>query len=391
VKYRSLFSLLPAVAACALFATLAAAPVHSQSNGPDYSQVSDFLNGERSLFNITDLQIASYNSQSGIWTTPITTSNSQQTTLSSFETTLTADSTQLRSFSARMFHQPQAVTITTVHASKVDAGPTSGRFIFFVQSGIPGNNNYASFNYEPLASGDDPHVTSGATANFTLDGYDDLAISFDDGRLLVATPNDRNNFQGGFRQRITTSLDVLKDMAAGDFKGDGKREIAGLTTQGVPNGGLKLVVYTVDPQSLAVTPASSLTLKTPDASTNNPITYVSMARGRFNGAGYDQLAVAFATDSGPVTVEVIGFAPNTLTPNEAPPFNWVGLTISSGSIQVKTGQFALQATPARAWSPYDQIVTSFVTQPYHPDQPAKVSRYLRSTPRASRSKFSRWG
>jgi hypothetical protein len=51
---------------------------------------------------------------------------------------------------------------------------------------------------------------------------------------------------------------------------------------------------------------------------SNPITYVSMARGRFNSAGHDQLAVTFNVNSGVPIVEVVDFALNTLNPVEGP-------------------------------------------------------------------------
>jgi hypothetical protein len=112
-----------------------------------------------------------------------------------------------------------------------------------------------------------------------------------------------------------TQADKLNDMVAGDFKGDGNHEIAGLTI--LPSGGLKLEVYTVDPGSLTTNLASALALTTPDT----PIapSKVSMARGRFTSANHDQLAVAFASNSGKAHVEIIDFKPNTLTPFEASP------------------------------------------------------------------------
>jgi hypothetical protein len=47
-------------------------------------------------------------------------------------------------------------------------------------------------------------------------------------------------------------------MTAGDFKGDGQHEIAGLS---FTVAGIQLVIYKVDPNSLAIT--SSLVLTTP--------------------------------------------------------------------------------------------------------------------------------
>jgi hypothetical protein len=54
VKHRSLFSVCLAVTACALFAT----QLQAQSNqNPDFTNVDDILNGERTLLQVTDVEI----------------------------------------------------------------------------------------------------------------------------------------------------------------------------------------------------------------------------------------------------------------------------------------------------------------------------------------------
>jgi hypothetical protein len=75
--------------------------------------------------------------------------------------------------------------------------------------------------------------------------------------LLVLTPKDLNNAFANFNEAIV-SVDALSAMAAGDFKGDGNREIAGLNIQS--DGTLKLEIYTVDPKSLTPTLATTLPL-----------------------------------------------------------------------------------------------------------------------------------
>lgn len=75
-----------------------------------------------------------------------------------------------------------------------------------------------------------------------------------------------------------------------------------------------------------------------------------MASGRFNSAGHDQLAVAFATNSGAPIVEIVDFALNTLDPVEGPQLTPSTVTVPAGYLQVQTGQFALPGDP------YDQIV-----------------------------------
>jgi len=334
-----------ALLAAGLAAALGGVTVHAQDAGPDYSQVSDFLNGQRTLLQITDLQVVSYTQNGAIVPNSINTKDSQGTLIPGSPLKLSSnDSLGLHLYSAHMMNQPQAVTITTVHNQ---SDPSKARFMLYFQNVL----NVGSTPIFPFPSSPnyDPVVTTGAVADFTLDGYDDLALALDDGGLLIMTPSDVNIISKGFRQSSAT-LEKLKDIAVGDFNGDGRREIAGLTV--LPTGGLKLAVYTVDPDSLSVAPASSL-IVTADASANPPVTHASIARGRFSNAGHDQLAVAFATDSGPVYVQIIDFEANTLIPHIASPApgtpSLPGVTISDGFIQVKTGQFALPGNP------YDQI------------------------------------
>ena len=344
-------------------AVLASGPVHAQtSHDPDYSKVADVLEGQRTLLQVTDLMVTAYDQKLGnFYSNPITTSNSQQTPQMQYRWFADAQAAG-PSYSARMYNQPYATTITTGYKDVYPAGGgTPPYFDLLLQNGT---NTSKWQLYRPLPAGDSPTVASGVAADFNLNGYDDLALSLNDGRLLIVTPKDATNIKGGFRTSLTP-LDVLSDMTAGDFKGDGGREIAGLA---ISNGGLKLVIYAVDPQTLTVTPATFLTLTTPGAGPSAPITLASIARGRFNSAGHDQLAVAFTTVAGPAYVEVIDFqfiggvlSAREASPAPASPAGNIGFPY--GYIQVKTGQFGLPNNP------YDQIV-------YHSSSPQNGGRFF---------------
>ena len=325
---------------------LAAISIQAQTNDPDYSNVSDFLSGQRTLLQITDLQVASYNTGSGtLWITPVQTANSQQTTQPqrSFQTFSLNGQYQTFSFSVRMFNRPQATTFTAIHTIADD--PNANNTFLMRDDGVA---------WFPLARGDNPFVSGGVAADFNLDGFEDLAVAFQDGRIMVGAPDNVNDLDAGWHQTVS-SIDTLLDLTAGDFNGDGKTEIAGLTF--APNGGLKLVIYTVDPVTLAVTPASSLVLTTPGSSNSNQIGYASLSRGRFNTPNYDQLAVSFATTSsqagqsgGPAYIEVVDFTPGTLNPREGPQIEPSSNINTFGFFQVKTGKFNFPTNP------YDQIV-----------------------------------
>lgn len=320
-----------------LVTALASLPAHAQTtSSPDYSNVSDILNGQRTLLPVTDIMINLYDQKNGrIYSTPITYSNSQPATGNQFSWATAAKSAG-PSFSALMWNGP-ATNITVVNGDVNNAAQKSSLVLLF-QTGT-NTANWQSFY--PFDLGDNPNITSGAAADFTGDGFDDLALSTDDGRLLVMTPRDVNYPLSSFNENVT-SVDTLRALAAGDFKGDGGREIAGLSVQ--QDGGLKLVIYTVDPNTLAVTPApNSLTLRTPGASASSPITFVSMARGRFTNTNHDQLAVGFAVNSGPAYIDVIDFTPSTLTPYEASPQlgSPSNTPMSGGFMQVFSGKFNL--------------------------------------------------
>jgi hypothetical protein len=323
-----------------------AVSVQAQASDPDYSNVSDFLSGQRTLLQITNLQVASYNTGSGtLWITPVTTANSQQTTQPqrNFQTFSLNGQYQTFSFSVRMFNQPQATTFTTIHTVSDD--PNASNTLLLTDAGA---------GWFPLTRGDNPFVSGGVAADFNLDGFEDLAVAFQDGRIMVGAPNNVNDLNAGWHQTIS-SIDTLLALTAGDFNGDGKQEIAGLTF--APNGGLKLVIYNVDPVTLAVTPASSLVLTTPGSSDSNQIGYASISRGRFNAPNYDQLAVSFATiadqagqPGGPAYIEVVDFTPGTLNPREGPQIEPSSNINTFGFFQVKAGKFNFPTNP------YDQIV-----------------------------------
>jgi hypothetical protein len=344
-----------------LMAALASVPVEAQTNcpqvtsGPDYCHVSDFLNGQRNLLNVTDLSVVYLDPSDGPNYTLITTSNSQQTVATSFQYGLQGidSSKPILEFSAHMFNQTSASTITTLHNY-------DGYFALWLQN-IASNGGTSAWT--PLALGDDPGVSCGVVADFTQDGFDDLALGLADGRILVVSPNSTDPlaqpYSGSFHStNPITTLNLLLAMAAGDFNGDGRKELAGLTVvpYDQPGGGsLVLVIYTVDPQSLAVTTISKLPLTMPsNVNGSNPITRASIARGKFNTLAHDQLAVAFATNSGPTIVEVIDFTPNPLTPVEKlPALTASTVSIPIGYLQIQTGQFGLAANPS---NPYDQVV-----------------------------------
>ena len=314
------------------------------AQNPDFSNTDDILHGNRTMLNITDLQVVNV-SGNGLNFSQLLTSNSSVTKTVSFPASLPGDiynPYRVKSFSGLMFNQPQAVSVTEVSATQTASN--SYLVTTNIQNAGPWFSGVSDFSAD--------FFTAGAMADFNNNGLDDFAFSLNDGSIRIATAADVNNpwagSSGPFKLGPASTVDVLTDMTAGDFKGDGQHEIAGLAFTDVD--GIKLVIYTVDPTTLAISPASSFVFGTP---LGFKIQYASIARGRFNTTTHDQLAVTFSSAAGPSIVQIIDFMPNTLTPNGGPQLTASTVSIPGGYLQVKTGKFGLGAA---ASNPYDQVV-----------------------------------
>ncbi len=357
-----------ALLASIVVGAVASVPAQAQAtcppstSGPDYCHVSDFLNGQRSLINVTDIELVSVDPNVGPVFHEISTSNSQQTPPQTYNYNLRGldASQQPVNFSAHMFNQPAAITATTLYSY-------NGSFALWLQN-VASSAGIAAWT--PLAPGDEPAVNGGAVADFTQDGFDDIALALADGRILVVSPNSTDPaaqpFGGSFHSsNPITTLNVLQAITAGDFKGDGRKEIAGLTV--IPSdqpggGGLELVIYNVDPTTLAVTPAAPpLVLTSPDSSPQVPVGGAAIARGRFTSKGHDQLAVVYGVPDAPqVRLELIDFDSGTLNAHEVSYINpsEPGTPTSLGGVlQLQAGQFGLPNNT------YDQVV--FNTGNFH--------------------------
>ena len=326
----------------AAIAIAASSPMLAQSNqNPDFTNVKDILRGNRTLLSITDLQVVGF-SNSGLSFNQLTTANSSMTAKPSFPAALPSDVYNpfgVKSFSGSMFNQSQAVTVTQLNAVQTSSE------LYLVTTNIQNAGPW----YSPVTSPTGYPFAAGAMADFNQDGYDDFAFSFGDGNIGIATAADVNNPSAGssgpFKLGPYATLDRLADMTAGDFKGDGQHEIAGMSFTQVD--GVQLVIYTVDPNSLAITPASSLVFNTP---LGYAMQYASIARGRFNTTTHDQLAVTFSSAQGPTIVQIVDFTNGTLTPVGGPQFTASTVAIPGGYLELKTGKFGAPGNP------YDQVV-----------------------------------
>ncbi|HET8824090.1 MAG TPA: DVUA0089 family protein, partial [Terriglobales bacterium] len=202
-----------------LLAALATSPVQAQSD-PDFTNVKDILHGNRTLLQITDLQVVTWTKDSTqLNFNQLLTSNSSVTKTSSSSANIPPDIYNpygTKSFSGSMFNQPQPVTVTEVAAEQTESN------LYLVTTNIQNAGPW----FSPIQEYNAFQFTAGAMADFNNDGYDDFAFSFDDGNIAIATAADVNNpwagSSGPFKLGPLTQLDKLTDMTAGDFKGDGQ-------------------------------------------------------------------------------------------------------------------------------------------------------------------------
>src|SRR5690242_5655228 len=113
MKDRSLLSLSLAIAVCAFFA----GPLQAQQKNPGFSNVNDILQGDRTLLQITDLQVAGLGKDNFAYLYHATTSNSSvaKTSLTPTYLPVTDGPNALRAFSGWMFNQPEAITVAAIN------------------------------------------------------------------------------------------------------------------------------------------------------------------------------------------------------------------------------------------------------------------------------------
>ncbi|MBV8708873.1 MAG: VCBS repeat-containing protein, partial [Acidobacteriaceae bacterium] len=208
-------------------------------------------------------------------------------------------------------------------------------------------------------SGANGDVTfSAAVGDFTGDGYADFAVNFgpgdETGKMVIfsgANPDGSQNLRFGPARTQADGQETLLAMTAGDFNGDGRMEIAGLAYK--RSGKYTVVIYTVDPTTLAISKAAELVPSYTGEDPGQALLYFSMASGHFTSATHNQVVLAYARANTDVKIEVLDFAPGSLQPIEASIFQTAsGFLPQGGFIQVETGRFTLA-------SPYDQLFFGF--------------------------------
>src|SRR5215469_13337749 len=172
-----------ALLTCSLFTGQSNAQSQSTTN-PDFSNVNDILYGNRTLFSIQDLQIVSVQPDpldnkgaNAVTAFPVTTSNSNPTNAPS-QWVSPAGSDQPKVFSGRMFNKPSATVVVALNGNVPSEFYRTDLAVVSPQS-VQG----PVVNVHPQGG-----VPNGVMADFDGDGYDDLALSYNDGFMVIASP-----------------------------------------------------------------------------------------------------------------------------------------------------------------------------------------------------------
>jgi hypothetical protein len=315
------------VAATALIAILFAQPAIAQLNpcvpGQScFTDVTDILNGQRHLLRTDDLLIGG---QFGAVFAGAILDTTNSTVTTSAASSLTGNNNGCVDFtptfrtaaSARMFNLNHDVTMSVACwggfpytlALYFDPDPDLPKPLFV-------NTNFGDRQ-------DDNFQLFSTVADFTGDGYDDVALVGMTANAdhfvpsaVVLTAVDPNAPSKGVRAGNPNFFDFPSveplSAVAGDFTGQGHPVIAILgrnDNSGNP-GGLGIQFYTVDPVTLEIgLPtnglANTFTLNLPEG--NGFVAAASLVVGRFGNTTHDQLALVYSVPRGTAKIVTIDF------------------------------------------------------------------------------------
>ena len=324
---RSLVAAFHFAVAAALLAILAAPPAIAQLNpcvpGQScFSDVSDILNGQRHLLRTDDLlmagQFGDVFAGAALDTTNSAVTASAASSLSGHSSACPDFTPTFRTaVSARMFDLNHDVTMSVACWGGF---PYTLALYFDPDPDLP-KPLYVNTNFGDRA--DDNFQLFSTTADFTGDGYDDVALVGMTANAdhfvpsaVVLTAVDPNVPGKGIRAGNPNFFDFPSveplSAVAGDFTGQGHPVIAilGRVDHGGDPAGLGIQFYTVDPVTLDIgLPtnglANTFALNLPEG--NGFVAAASLAVGRFGNTTHDQLAVVYAVPRGTAKIVTIDF------------------------------------------------------------------------------------
>lgn len=227
---HTLSSLTVTILLTAFLSTLGAVP--AQAN-PDFSNVTDILQVRRNLLAIDDLAISwqTINPDNLLLSSLLTENGSVQLPLLTVNLAIADNNTTIIPFTLMgwMFASLNFdVTVTVINN------------VYFIHSkaDLPAlaSGGLRGLSFRP--------ITAAAMGDFDGDGYEDIAVA--SGNVLsLHTAADVNDPSQGLKFIADIAVDTIPDgffihLTVGDFKGDGKAEIAGVTA--TYNGGTAILI-----------------------------------------------------------------------------------------------------------------------------------------------------
>ncbi len=280
------------------------APAHAQGpNGPDFSSVTDLLQGRRTLFPSDDIVVSTgpffaFGNQSANTYILQSSSGNVDTTIS-YPVSNTIHANALVNSVSRMFTLSRDVVVTVAPGVTNLDDQLSGFNQNFVNT-VQGFPQYFD------------HPTNKVSADFTGDGYADLAfLSQPQGgiELDTITAANVNDLSQGFFYGTPLALPSAAEggaLAAGDFNGDGTSELA---LAYINNGGITVTLYEPQVTTDANGNVTALSWKLLVTTTINAGTQssspVALVAGNFSGLANPQLMLTYSTFTNQVFVQPI--------------------------------------------------------------------------------------
>lgn len=234
-------------------------PLHSHAQDPDFSNTTDILNGQHHMLRADDVAVAYQDAaqqapySSTLYTDSFLTVN-RQLTQGQFLTATTTGAgalanVQVQAAMGRMFDQ--ATDVLAVAAQEPNPADPAGRSLYVT---IYDRFNNRSQRVFVLGGEVEMVPTSVLMADLTGDGYDDLAVSFNQaapsgvtGFTTILTAADPQNWAAGlvvgplyFNEPIPVT--AFEGMTAADVEGDGQLEIVATLINTSTANGPQLVV-----------------------------------------------------------------------------------------------------------------------------------------------------
>jgi hypothetical protein len=236
-------------------------PLPAGAQSPDFSDTPDILNGTRSMLRTDDLALTTsllpsaspYNAAtytSWLLTADSSIANMEQVTVTSVLTgpvTAAADIVI-----GRMFDLPNDVAAVVA----VDAGPPAGQGPVLAVTIYDrlGNRSFRQPLPHAGSLGDPGAVIETLMADFTGDGYDDLAIAYGVSlsRIVIVTAVNPANWDAGLHVGEPFLWgQPLASLAAADVGGDGVPQLIAVANGSPPDGfGGGILILNIQPQTL---------------------------------------------------------------------------------------------------------------------------------------------